>query len=674
MARFGLSIEKKLLLLILLVGMIPAIAGVLLASTGGGLLFSQAMRGQLEARAREISNLLENSLDEQDASLRALLAEWGANPPGDLGAHPPPQGVAAVAVLNAPGGADGPAAPQIRFSGPTRAAPKPDGLDEYMNGLARAGRVGAEGYDDTVLLRSKPSHPGGEPRFEPFLVRAYRLPSGALAAFLTAPRDLLRRARTTLADQNDVSLFSGRGFMLTEGGSQSETAAALRERFRPRGALTGVVNLHGAEGGRRQWRLLAYSAGRRMVRLNGENRAGAPWAVVITYDMEIFLGSYSTLVWFSVCGAGLWGALLMGISVAASRRITSPLLRLRAQAEAVAAGNLDAHATVDTLDEAQDLATAFNLMADKLKESHERITRFNHELEHKVLERTRDLARANQKLLQTEKYAAMGRLAASLAHEINNPLGIIKNYVRLVRQAMEKYSSGGGRRQTDPNLAHMATINEELDRIARIVRQLLDLHRPPDQTVRETNLNQMLEAMLSLMEKGLTKDKIYVHRDFAPGLPTLVIAPDLFQQVFMNLVRNAADAMEPNGGEITVKTETRAEALTGGERALICITVSDTGPGIPEEIMGHIFDPFFTTKPPDKGTGLGLAVSYGVVRKYGGWIDVASKPGEGAAFTVCLPVQQRPAAMETEPATADPMVEPAMEPAGEAAVAARADA
>lgn len=267
-----------------------------------------------------------------------------------------------------------------------------------------------------------------------------------------------------------------------------------------------------------------------------------------------------------------------------------------------------------------------------------RTRRFAEELEQKVEERTQDLNRANQKLILTEKYHAVGRLAANLAHEINNPLGIIKNYLRLVVEGLSRF--GGGRRQTDPNLEHVNIINEEINRIARIVRQLLDLHRPPEQSAKVTDFAALLSDLVALMEQDLKKRNITVICDFQPDLPRPLVAPDLIRQVFINLLRNAEDAME-NGGELTIRCENRMQYEPEGYQRVVAVSISDTGTGIDERHLRHIFDPFFTTKSPEKGTGLGLSVSYGIVQMYHGSIDVQSKPGEGTTFTVTIPVEPR---------------------------------
>jgi len=267
---------------------------------------------------------------------------------------------------------------------------------------------------------------------------------------------------------------------------------------------------------------------------------------------------------------------------------------------------------------------------------------FAQELEKKVEERTLELGTAHRKLMQTEKYAATGRLAANLAHEINNPLGIIKNYLRLLTDRMKQTS--GGRRDSDPTIEHFTIINEEIGRIARIVRQLLDLHRPPDQTVIPTNIASILRDLIALMEDDLAKDGIEVELRLESRLPQPIVSPDLVRQVFMNLLRNAQDAMEEGGGKLSITakaTEILIEDEQGENKSRpgVVVAMEDTGCGIAANQIDHIFDPFYTTKSSDKGTGLGLAVSFGIVQSYHGSFDVRSEAGKGTTFTVTLPVE-----------------------------------
>ena len=277
----------------------------------------------------------------------------------------------------------------------------------------------------------------------------------------------------------------------------------------------------------------------------------------------------------------------------------------------------------------------------------QRISHFAAELERKVADRTDELELATQKLIQTEKYFATGRLAGNLAHEINNPLAIIKNYIQLVQNNVK--AAGGGRRRGDINLEHLDIINEEVNRIARLVRQMLDLHRPVEQRVQPVDVNQLFQEILLLMEEGLEHAKILVVRELAAELPRPVASPDLIRQVLINLIRNAQDAMESGGGTLSLRTSAITRWEGGAEHMVLRIRVADTGCGIPPEHLSQIFDPFFTTKAPDKGTGLGLCVSYSIISMYQGTIDVESEPGRGTAIIVTLPVKGEAGAEEFSP-------------------------
>jgi signal transduction histidine kinase len=288
----------------------------------------------------------------------------------------------------------------------------------------------------------------------------------------------------------------------------------------------------------------------------------------------------------------------------------------------------------DLVDIMTSVAGAVSIALEQ-SESFHQLSQFAQELERKVMDRTTELEKTRLKLSQTEKYFALGRLASNLAHEINNPLGIIKNYLELAKSNLIKV--GGGRRQSDPNLDHLRIINEEVDRIAKLVRKLMDLHRPTEQSVQAVDVNKVIEEILALLEENLKGQGIVVERRLDAGLRRPVASPDLIRQVLINLIRNAQDAME-SGGRLTVETGMESSSGNGG-RAL-CIRISDTGCGIPPEHLSQVFDPFFTTKSQEKGTGLGLCVSYSIVHLYQGAIDISSQPGEGTTVSVTLPLER----------------------------------
>jgi signal transduction histidine kinase/HAMP domain-containing protein len=293
----------------------------------------------------------------------------------------------------------------------------------------------------------------------------------------------------------------------------------------------------------------------------------------------------------------------------------------------------------------EELAAVITSLANTVAVAIEQTTLFQQishmatELERKVAERTEELRRATRKLIQTEKYFATGRMAGNLGHEINNPLGIIKNYLALVKGQMQR--ADGGRRKTDPSLEHIQVIDEEVNRIARLVRQLLDLHRPVEHKVQPIDLNALLDDIVLLLEESLKRSGIVIERDFDQQLPWPVASADLLRQVFINLLRNAQDAMEGPGGTLRLRTSSVVQWEAGHELQVVRIRISDTGCGISPENLSQIFDPFFTTKPSEKGSGLGLCVSFGIIRMYRGTIDVESTPGQGTAMTVSLPILER---------------------------------
>ncbi|MBD3403721.1 GAF domain-containing protein [candidate division GN15 bacterium] len=228
------------------------------------------------------------------------------------------------------------------------------------------------------------------------------------------------------------------------------------------------------------------------------------------------------------------------------------------------------------------------------------------------------LRAAQQQLLQTERLAALGEMSAKVAHEVNNPLGIIKNYVLLINRACRDNEQARG---------FVDIVSEEIDRIARIVKQLLDFHRPTGMALQQVDVVQLVDDVLKLMERQLGSHEIHVFREYADGVPQLRAAPEGLKQVFLNLIINARDAM-PNGGKLMVRV---AE-----ENGRVRIRFADTGTGIAPEHIPHIFEPFFTTKDSGEGTGLGLSVCYGIIKNHGGSITFRNLE-PGGEFSIDLP-------------------------------------
>ncbi len=251
---------------------------------------------------------------------------------------------------------------------------------------------------------------------------------------------------------------------------------------------------------------------------------------------------------------------------------------------------------------------------------YEQVCNFAAELEHKVEERAAQLEEAHRRLMQSERLAVTGQLAAGVAHEINNPLAIIKNMLQVMR--LENAS----------NSSTLKIIEEEIDRIARIVRSLLNYARPPATSGPPANIEEEVRHVLALLATPLRHHQIQVHVEIVPDLPQVSLSRDSFHQVLLNLLRNAQDAVK-EGGQITIRAKT--EVVSG--RPHVIVTVEDNGEGIPEEILPHIFEPFVTTKRGE-GAGLGLSVSYGLVTAVGGRIEVESEHGKGTIFRLVLPI------------------------------------
>jgi two-component system, NtrC family, sensor kinase len=243
---------------------------------------------------------------------------------------------------------------------------------------------------------------------------------------------------------------------------------------------------------------------------------------------------------------------------------------------------------------------------------------------------------AQAQLLQSAKLAAVGELAASVAHEINNPLYAARNSLYLVEQDLPP----GAQERTFLEIAQ-----NELGRIARIITRMRDFYRPARAELLPTDVNDVLLETLELVQTHLRHGQVAVVADLAPALPPIVAHADQLRQVFLNLMLNACDAMS-NGG--TLRVMTGLLPPLDGRLAAIAIRVADTGTGIAPEHLAHLFEPFYTTKP--QGTGLGLAISMHIVTQHGGNITPQSTVGAGTTFTVTLPVGPPTGVMPSDPA------------------------
>ncbi len=235
-------------------------------------------------------------------------------------------------------------------------------------------------------------------------------------------------------------------------------------------------------------------------------------------------------------------------------------------------------------------------------------------------EATRQLRAAQDKLVSTERLAALGEMSAKVAHEINNPLGIIKNYLHLTLRALDDNPQAR---------SYVDVVGQELNRIARIVRELLDFHRPHPPVYEPMDLTKIIDDILTLMARQFESRRIEVVKQYSDDLDLIEASEENLKQVFLNLFINALDAMR-DGGRLRVEV-----ARNNGR---VRIRIDDTGPGIAADNIGRIFEPFFTTKELGQGTGLGLSVCYGIIKRHNGTITY-NNTNVGGRFTIELPVE-----------------------------------
>jgi signal transduction histidine kinase len=311
------------------------------------------------------------------------------------------------------------------------------------------------------------------------------------------------------------------------------------------------------------------------------------------------------------------GSILCGTSLAVflAMRISRPIGQLVVGVDHVAGGAYEHPIEVDASDEIGYLAQAFEQMRQSLQRHLTSLAEEKRLLE----ESNRRLQDTQEQLVQSERLAAVGKLAARVAHEVNNPLAIIKTTIRIMRNQSRKDSSAN---------RHLEMIDEEIGRIARILRDLLDFSRPGP-TEQAVEVNAVIRGLERLLAPNLHEKQIALSVILEPKLPEVRISADHFKQVLLNLVRNAEDAM-PAGGQLVIET-----ARINGD---IEVRLTDTGCGIPREHLPYLFDPFFTTKAQQGGMGLGLSVLYGIIKNTQGHIEVESEAGRGSTFRVFLPV------------------------------------
>jgi two-component system NtrC family sensor kinase len=305
---------------------------------------------------------------------------------------------------------------------------------------------------------------------------------------------------------------------------------------------------------------------------------------------------------FSVVTALVPNLILVALII---RTISRPVRRLTEAAVEVAGGAYGSLVAIESNDEMGLLAASFNEMSRKMAA----------DIEH--------LRELNEHLIRTEKLAAAGTLAAGVAHEVNNPLASISSLIQILQT----------RHNTDTETSEMLRlISEQIARISQVLRDMMDFARTRQPERVPLDINQILEASLRLASFDKSFQSLRLTTRLDASAPVIHADRDQLQQVFLNLLLNARDAM-PEGGELSVEThyDALAEEIT--------VEIRDAGTGIAPEHSKHIFDPFFTTKPAGTGTGLGLAVCYGIITAHGGRIEVIPNDGRGTCVRVALPVK-----------------------------------
>jgi two-component system NtrC family sensor kinase len=342
-------------------------------------------------------------------------------------------------------------------------------------------------------------------------------------------------------------------------------------------------------------------------------------------DQAALAFRWKTLVVAAVIASLLGGAFWVFVRGS----VVTPVASLVQATRRVARDQLDIEIPVTWSGELGLLATSFNDMTRSLQTTQEELKAFTADLERKVVERTSALRAAQEQLVRSEKLSSLGKLSASIAHEINNPLAGILTFAKLLVRTLDGGTPDDATRKTLVKNLHL--VEREAERCTAIVRNLLDFARERPLAVAEIDPAGVVEEALQLLANQLAIQNVRVERNSQP-LPKVDGDFGQLRQAVVNVIMNACEAM-PLGGKLTVDTC----VLEGG--AGVEIAMTDSGPGIPAEVLTRVFDPFFTTK--EKGTGLGLSVVYGIVERHGGRIDLKSEVGKGTRVAIRLPVHPR---------------------------------
>jgi len=308
-----------------------------------------------------------------------------------------------------------------------------------------------------------------------------------------------------------------------------------------------------------------------------------------------------------------------------------PVRKLIAGTRAISNGDLDYAIDVQATDEIGTLAESFNSMTHELKKARDEITEWSNTLEKKVKERTEELKKVQSHIIQIEKMASLGKLAATVAHELNNPLEGILTYTKLLIKQLKNNRTTP--EDVDSMVRDLSFVADETTRCGNIVKNLLLFSKKQVSEFATEHLRTIVEKSLNLVKHHLEMHNVKLEKELEDKPILLLCDSNQLQQAFIALFVNAVEAM-PEGGTLRVASRYMPDNDT------FQVTISDTGVGIPEEAIPNIFEPFFTTKRDGKGVGLGLSVVYGIIEQHGGHIEVQSQVNRGTTFIISLPRNQ----------------------------------
>jgi len=306
-----------------------------------------------------------------------------------------------------------------------------------------------------------------------------------------------------------------------------------------------------------------------------------------------------------------------------------PLKQLQAGTQKLSAGSLGYQIEMHSKDEIGDLAESFNSMSSQLQSANKQLVAWGHNLEERVEEKTTELRGAHDQVLHSETMASVGKMAAVVAHEINNPLSGILTYSKLLKKWVDSGQVSNEKKQEAEQCLDL--IASESRRCGELVKNLLSFSRQTPINVQSTDVNRLVQQCLLLVAHNLQNAGIEVHSALASGLPRLRCDPSQIEQVLLAVIVNASDAM-PSGGNLWLSSQ----LSEGGEH--VVLSIRDDGCGIPADMLPKVFEPFVTTKDLHHGTGLGLAVSRGIIERHSGTISIQSEVGKGTTVTITLPV------------------------------------